>query len=81
MKKVFCPLLCATMLLTASAQQRKVSPNDTLRSIVTNSDGYDIAKSPEDMFELEIDNDLKAVDDRIREFYGMNEKKKEAKAK
>ncbi len=47
---------------------------------VTNSDGYDIAKSPEDMFELEIDNDLKAVDDRIREFYGMTEKpKKEAK--
>ena len=43
---------------------------------VTNSDGYDIAKSPEDMFELEIDNDLKAVDDRIREFYGMNEKPK-----
>ena len=39
MKKVFFPLLCATMLLTASAQQRKVSPNDTLRSIVTNSDG------------------------------------------
>jgi len=46
---------------------------------VTNSDGYDIAKSPEDMFELEIENDLKAVDTRIREFYGMNEK--EAKTK
>ena len=44
---------------------------------VTNSDGYDIAKSPEDMFELEIDNDLKAVDARIREFYQMTTPKKE----
>ena len=41
---------------------------------MTNSDGYDIAKSPEDMFPLEIENDLKAVDDRIREFYGIKEK-------
>lgn len=38
---------------------------------VTNSDGYDIAKSPEDMFELEIENDLKMVDDTIRKFYGI----------
>lgn len=37
----------------------------------TNSDGKDIAKSPEDMFPAEIDNDLKAVDDRIREFWGI----------
>lgn len=36
---------------------------------VTNSDGYDIAKSPEAMFEPEIENDLKAVDVRIRDFY------------
>lgn len=39
---------------------------------ITNSDGYDIAKSPEGMFELEIENDLKSVDARIREFYGMS---------
>lgn len=31
----------------------------------------DIAKSPEDMFELEIENDLKAVDTRIREFWNF----------
>ena len=43
---------------------------------VTNSDGYDIAKSPEGMFDMEIENDLKAVDDRIREFYGIKEGKK-----
>lgn len=48
---------------------------------VTNSDGYDIAKSPEGMFEMEIENDLKAVDTRIREFYGIDAKpKKEDKA-
>ena len=39
---------------------------------ITNSDGYDIAKSPEGMFEMEIENDLKAVDTRIREFYGIS---------
>ena len=60
--------LC-TIVLHAMVKQGK-------HIFVTNSDGYDIAKSPEDMFELEIDNDLKAVDDRIREFYGMNEKTK-----
>ena len=37
----------------------------------TQSDGYDISKSPEAMFALEIDNDLKAVTDTIREYYGL----------
>ena len=36
---------------------------------ITNSDGADIAKSPEGMFEPEIENDLKAVDDTIRKFW------------
>lgn len=37
----------------------------------TVTDGYDITKTPEDMFEdAEIDNNLKLVDDTIREFYG-----------
>ena len=36
----------------------------------TRTDGSDITKSPEDMFEGErIENNLKAVDTRIREFY------------
>ena len=43
---------------------------------LTNSDGYDIAKSPEDMFPIEIENDLKAVDSRIREFYQIEEEEK-----
>ena len=37
----------------------------------TQSNGQSTAKSPEGMFELEIPNDLKAVDMAIREYYGM----------
>ena len=40
----------------------------------TQSNGQSTAKSPEDMFELEIPNDLKAVDTAIRAYYGMEEK-------
>lgn len=39
----------------------------------TKSDGFDVAKTPIDMFgETEIDNDLKFVDDTIREYYNLN---------
>jgi hypothetical protein len=39
----------------------------------TQTDGFDITKSPEDMFtDPEIDNNLKFVDDTVREFYGWN---------
>ena len=34
--------------------------------------GMDISKSPEGMFDLEIENDLKAVDTRIREYWGLS---------
>ena len=37
----------------------------------TQANGQSTAKSPEGMFELEIPNDLKAVDVAIREYYGM----------
>lgn len=37
----------------------------------TQSNGQSTAKTPEDMFPLEIPNDLKAVDAAIREYYGM----------
>lgn len=40
---------------------------------ITNSDGSNPAKSPMDMFEMKIPNDLKAVDDRIREYWDLNE--------
>lgn len=37
----------------------------------TQSDGQDISKSPEGLFELQIDNDLKIVTDKIREYWGL----------
>lgn len=43
----------------------------------TQSGGNDISKSPEDMFPLEIENDLKAVDTRIREYWGLTSHQEE----
>ena len=38
----------------------------------TKTDGTDVSKSPPDMFSSElIDNDLKAVDTAIREYYEL----------
>ena len=37
----------------------------------TQANGQSTAKTPEDMFDLEIPNDLKLVDAKIREYYGM----------
>lgn len=42
----------------------------------TQSDGYTTAKSPMDMFETQIDNDLKMVDSKIREYYELNKEEK-----
>lgn len=39
---------------------------------ITQSDGYNTAKSPMDMFPAEIDNDLKAVDTAIREYWELS---------
>lgn len=39
---------------------------------ITQSDGFTTAKSPMDMLPLEMDNDLKAVDTAIREYYEFN---------
>lgn len=45
---------------------------------LTQSDGTDITKSPEGMFEEDkIENDLKAVDSTIREYYGLGAKRSE----
>lgn len=43
----------------------------------TKTDGLDVAKAPMGMFEPEIDNDLKFVDNTIRDYYGMNTTKEE----
>lgn len=45
----------------------------------TQSDGFTTAKSPMGMFEPEIDNDLKAVDKTIREYWELGAKNGEAK--
>jgi len=42
---------------------------------ITQSDGTTTAKSPMEMFDLEIDNDLKFVDDTIREYYDLPKRK------
>lgn len=41
---------------------------------VTNSDGSNPAKSPMEMFEMKIPNDLKAVDTAIREYWEIGDK-------
>lgn len=38
---------------------------------ITNSDGSNPAKSPMDMFDMKIDNDLKCVDSAIRDYYEL----------
>ena len=46
----------------------------------TQTDGFDITKTPEELFteeETEIENNLKIVDQKIREFYGLDKQKEE----
>ena len=44
-------------------------------SFITQSDGTTTCKSPMEMFDVSIDNDLKYVDEKIREYYGLTEEK------
>ena len=46
-------------------------------SFISQSDGFTPCKSPMEMFPLEIDNDLKMVDQTIRDYYDLNEKENE----
>lgn len=43
---------------------------------VTQSDGYTTAKSPMELFDKEIDNDLAMVDQKIREYWNLGETNK-----
>ena len=45
----------------------------------TQSDGSTTCKSPMEMFDKEIDNDLKAVDAAIRGYWNLNNNKTEEK--
>lgn len=47
------------------------STDGATHKFVTQSDGHTTAKSPMDMFPLEIDNDLKMVDKAIREYWSL----------
>lgn len=53
-------LFSIVLLCTTDGQNHK---------FITQSNGYTTAKSPMEMFELEIDNDLKMVDTTIRQYY------------
>lgn len=55
-------LFSIVLLCTTDGQAHK---------FITQSDGTTTAKSPMDMFEREIDNDLKFVDEQIREYYNI----------
>lgn len=46
---------------------------------ITQSDGSNTAKSPEEMFDNKISNDLEYVDNKIREYYGLEIKESEEK--
>ena len=49
--------------------------DETKHCFKTTTNGADVTKTPIDMFEdEEIDNDLKAVDTVIREYYGLTTK-------
>lgn len=61
---------CFTIVLLAQAE-------GTEHFFITQSDGYTPAKSPEDMFEIRIPNDLKAVDTAIRTYYDLTENSNE----
>lgn len=53
---------CFNIVLQAVAEGKE-------HYFITQSDGYNTAKSPEDMFDVKIPNDLAMVDKAIREYY------------
>ena len=64
-----------TIVLLAKADEKR-------HYFVTQSDGTNPCKSPMEMFDdIEIDNDLKMVDDTIREYYGLKSQPKAKESK
>ena len=61
--------VCVEGLVTVCLRAMKEGTNKYF--FRTQSDGADISKSPEGLFDLQIDNDLKAVDSRIREYWSL----------
>lgn len=64
-----------SIVLLAKAEENK-------HYFITQSDGTNPCKSPMGMFDdIEIDNDLKMVDDTIREYYGLKKQPAEKTSK
>lgn len=64
-----------TIVLLAKADEKR-------HYFVTQSDGTNPCKAPMEMFDdIEIDNDLKMVDDTIREYYGLKSQPKAKESK
>jgi hypothetical protein len=61
--------VCVEGLVTVCLRAMKEGTNKYF--FRTQSDGADISKSPEGMFDLQIDNDLKSVDVAIRSYWGL----------
>ena len=62
--------VCVEGLVTICLRAMKEGTNKYF--FRTQSDGSDISKSPEKMFDLQIPNDLKAIDDNIRAYWSLN---------
>lgn len=63
---------CFNIVLQAAAEGKE-------HYFITQSDGSNTAKSPEEMFDVKIANDLAYVDKTIREYYGFENKESEDK--
>ena len=61
--------VCVEGLVTICLRAMKEGTNKYF--FRTQSDGQDVSKSPEGLFDLQIENDLKLVDSRIREYWGL----------
>ena len=61
--------VCVEGLVTICLRAMKEGTNKYF--FRTQSDGQDVSKSPEGLFDLQIENDLKSVDSRIREYWGL----------
>lgn len=61
--------VCVEGLVTICLRAMKEGTNKYF--FRTQSDGADISKSPEGLFDLQIENDLKSVDSRIRDYWGL----------
>lgn len=61
--------VCVEGLVTICLRAMKEGTNKYF--FRTQSDGQDISKSPENLFDLQIENDLKMVDTRIREYWSL----------